>query len=591
MAYQCFLDSTRDELIDVRAPSLEHRMLTGSSSSSLPETVISDEERGQLASSLSACFIKLKQGEDVLGIGRKWSELVDPNFDFDLDEHAMRDLIAYSIRPDVLEDARFVARLFSQGRKVQEGSNEQIQLQNCFTTILRPFASNIPRTQTNVHVYKGPRMKFEFTGEVREIAKRQVADKHPYNGNLSYAPILASHSLVDGMTEVQYGTRSLQTMEQEQLKNYRLAGAFINEVRKKSQRNTDESVVHSLQVLHDFCVQVESSGVDPALLLASILSRKNQIAFSVSALGCGLSVQIPFIDRLTRKILHSLSEAWKDQRSVPKVIVTTGRVDGGVVKNVTGHIKSRGLVEHYTDVIFIYRHTDRTLLFYDYNSIEDKLVFMAAAEHDLTVKELEDVSGAEIYHCSRDDDGKVKEGDAAAHPQGSGFRKIAEHLKLIRKQKDGNVLNASSKCRLHYCQGLLAKLNRHPSQLGCWKHMISGTPPKREDAEKLLEANVIEVLALLTLWYKHLYYFQLSFESVLNSELARSFMPSLTPALGHVAYSSAPDGDERTMYSHVPDPLGERTAFVTAIAHKDHDCWKRRLLWGGPSGRDNFTPA
>ncbi|BBN05990.1 hypothetical protein MPTK1_3g17530 [Marchantia polymorpha subsp. ruderalis] len=113
------------------------------------------------------------------------------------------------------------------------------------------------------------------------------------------------------------------------------------------------------------------------------------------------------------------------------------------------------------------------------------------------MNELEDISGAEIYHCSRDDDGKFKE-------------------------------------------GLCARLRRHTSQLGCWKHLISGRPPTTEDAERLLEANVMEVLALLTLWYQDPFHFQLSYESVLDPELRMSYLPCMTPVLGHVEYFVPP---------------------------------------------------
>lgn len=299
-------------------------------------------------------------------------------------------------------------------------------------------------------------------------------------------------------------------------------------------------------------------------------------------LVAGMTVQIPYIDRLTRKLVQSLSEAWNEQRSIQNVVVTTARVDGNLVKNYISYIKSRGVVKHYTHSILIYRNTDSRLLLYDYSRVEDKLVFMAAANEEFTMNELEDISGAEIYHCSRDDGGKFKEGAAVAHPRFRLLEKLAKHLKPIRKKRDGSFLKASSKCRLHYCPGLCAKLKRHPSQLGCWKHLISGRPPTTEDAERLLEAKFMEVLALLTLWYQDPFYFQLSYESVLNPELRMSYLPCMTPVLGHVAYSVPPNVDVNQMYSHVPDPFEKRTALVTVVAHKNHRCWNRRLLWGGP---------
>lgn len=205
MAFQFSLDSTRGELIDVVAPPpLEHGLLTDKSSSS-EEIVISDEEREQLASSLSVFFLKLKQGENVLGIDYPWSALVDFNFD-DLGEHDRTNLIAATITPDLLEDIRFVAQLISQGRKVQAGSNEQIQLRASVRRILRPFASSVPSSEPVVN--NGTKMDCGFNGEVRSTALLHVANRYPYSGNLSYAPILASHSLVDGMTEVQYSAGS-----------------------------------------------------------------------------------------------------------------------------------------------------------------------------------------------------------------------------------------------------------------------------------------------------------------------------------------------------------------------------------------------
>ncbi|BBN05991.1 hypothetical protein Mp_3g17540 [Marchantia polymorpha subsp. ruderalis] len=508
MANQFSLDSTRGELIDVVASPLEHRLLTGPSSSS-EEVVISDEERQQLASTLTAFFLKIKQGENALGIDLAWSMLVDNNFDFEFDVSERTNLIAAAIStPDLLEDARFVAQLISRGRRVQARTNEQFQLQDSVRRILRPFATSDPSSEPVV--YKGAQMDCGFSGEAREKARSNVLDKNPSTGNMSFAPILASHSLVDGMTEVQYSAGSFQTMEGELIRNYEMADALLKVVREKTQSNTDEGVV--------------------------------------PALGCGMTVQIPYIDRLTRKLVQSLSEAWNEQRSIQNVVVTTARVDGNLVKNYISHIKSRGVVEHYTHSILIYRHTDSRLLLYDYGCVEDKLVFMAAANKEFTMNELEDISGAEIYHCSRDDDGKFKE-------------------------------------------GLCARLKRHPSQLGCWKHLISGRPPTTEDAERLLEANVMEVLALLTLWYQDPFYFQLSYESVLDSGLRMSYLPYMTPVLGHVMYSVPANVDKNQMYSHVPAPFEKRTALVTVVAHKNHRCWNRRLLWGGPSGRVNDTPS
>ncbi|OAE18220.1 hypothetical protein AXG93_4683s1010 [Marchantia polymorpha subsp. ruderalis] len=566
MAFQFSLDSTRGEFIDVVAPPLKHRLLTGQSSSS-EEIVISDEERQQLASSLSAFFLKLEQGENVLGIDLRWSKLVDRRFDFDLDEHDRTNLIAATITPDLLEDARFVAQLFSQGREVQASSNEQFQLQDSVRRILRPFATSIPSYEPVV--YKGAQMDCGFSGGARVKAENHVAHRRALHGNMSFAPELATHSLVDGMTEVQYSAGSFQTMEQELIRNYEMAAALLKVVTEKTQPNTEEGVVPGMQALQNFCVQLRQSGVDPALMLSSILSRNQQFSFGVSALGCGMTVQIPYIDSLTRKLVQSMTEVW-NERSIQNVVVTTARVDGNLVKNYISHIKSRGVVEHYTDSILIYRHTDSRLLLYDYGCVEDKLVFLAAANKEFTMNELEDISGAEIYHCSRDDDGNFKEGDAAAHPRFRLLQKLAKRLKPIRKQRDGSFLKASSKCRLHHCPGLCAKLKRHPSQLGCWKHLISGRPPTTEDAEKLLEANVMEVLALLTLWYQDPFYFQLSYESVLDPELRRSYLPYMTPVLGHVAYSVPPNVDENQMYSHVPDPFEKRTALVTVVAHKNH---------------------
>ncbi|BBN05992.1 hypothetical protein Mp_3g17540 [Marchantia polymorpha subsp. ruderalis] len=546
MANQFSLDSTRGELIDVVASPLEHRLLTGPSSSS-EEVVISDEERQQLASTLTAFFLKIKQGENALGIDLAWSMLVDNNFDFEFDVSERTNLIAAAIStPDLLEDARFVAQLISRGRRVQARTNEQFQLQDSVRRILRPFATSDPSSEPVV--YKGAQMDCGFSGEAREKARSNVLDKNPSTGNMSFAPILASHSLVDGMTEVQYSAGSFQTMEGELIRNYEMADALLKVVREKTQSNTDEGVVPGMQALQNFCVQLRQSGVDPALMLSSILSRNQQLTFGVSALGCGMTVQIPYIDRLTRKLVQSLSEAWNEQRSIQNVVVTTARVDGNLVKNYISHIKSRGVVEHYTHSILIYRHTDSRLLLYDYGCVEDKLVFMAAANKEFTMNELEDISGAEIYHCSRDDDGKFKE-------------------------------------------GLCARLKRHPSQLGCWKHLISGRPPTTEDAERLLEANVMEVLALLTLWYQDPFYFQLSYESVLDSGLRMSYLPYMTPVLGHVMYSVPANVDKNQMYSHVPAPFEKRTALVTVVAHKNHRCWNRRLLWGGPSGRVNDTPS
>ncbi|OAE18219.1 hypothetical protein AXG93_4683s1000 [Marchantia polymorpha subsp. ruderalis] len=438
MADQFSLDLTRGELINVVAPPpLEHRLLTDKSSSR-EEIVISDEEREQLASSLSAFFLKLKQ------------------------------------------------------------------------------------------------------------AHLHVANRYPYSGNMSYTPVLATHSLVDGMTEVQYSAGSFLTMEQVLLRNYELAGSFLNVVREKTQTNTDDSVVPGMQALQNFCVHLRQSGIDPAQMLSSIFSRNQQLTFGVSALGCGMTVQIPYIDRLTRKLVQSLSEAWNEQRSIQNVVVTTARVDGNLVKNYIIHIKSRGVVEHYTHSILIYRHTDSRLLLYDYSCVEDKLVFLAAANEEFTMNELEDISGAEIYHCSRDDDGKFKEGDAAAHPRFRLLQKLAKHLKPIRKQRDGSFLKASSKCRLHHCPGLCARLRRHTSQLGCWKHLISGRPPTTEDAERLLEANVMEVMS---------------------------------------STSCPPNVDENQMYSHVPDPFEKRTALVTVVAHKKSESETLKSSQYGRSSR------
>ncbi|OAE28038.1 hypothetical protein AXG93_488s1000 [Marchantia polymorpha subsp. ruderalis] len=241
MANQFSLDSTRGELIDVVASPLEHRLLTGPSSSS-EEVVISDEERQQLASTLTAFFLKIKQGENALGIDLAWSMLVDNNFDFEFDVSERTNLIAAAIStPDLLEDARFVAQLISRGRRVQARTNEQFQLQDSVRRILRPFATSDPSSEPVV--YKGAQMDCGFSGEAREKARSNVLDKNPSTGNMSFAPILASHSLVDGMTEVQYSAGSFQTMEGELIRNYEMADALLKVVREKTQSNTDEGVV------------------------------------------------------------------------------------------------------------------------------------------------------------------------------------------------------------------------------------------------------------------------------------------------------------------------------------------------------------
>lgn len=136
--------------------------------------------------------------------------------------------------------------------------------------------------------------------------------------------------------------------------------------------------------------------------------------------------------------------------------------------------------------------------------------------------------------------------------------------------------------RLLNLPGVAAQLGRDPADLGCWRHMISGRPPSKDDLETFLDASKIEVLAQLSLWYEFPNHFQMSSEPVTNE----SALPALTTALGHVEFAVPSDADSELKYRAVPRPLGTESAFVTVLAHQNHACWKRRILWAGPLGRN-----
>ena len=330
-------------------------------------------------------------------------------------------------------------------------------------------------------------------------------------------------------------------------------------------------------------LKTENHGGGPSSLLAAIMARNHQIGFAISILGVSVSVQLPWVDQLSRKILEAMTEAWSYQRRQPYGIYTTSRVDGNLLKNFINRVRQRTTVfGHYDCVIVIYRHTDKFLCLFDYDNISHNIMFMSHGHCELTTDQLEELPEGRVYNCYRGPDGEVKTGKEL---DSCGMKKSKRHkfLPFIKRStRAGEALKGTMIPRLLSLPGIAAQLGREPEDLGCWRHMISGHPPSRDDLETFLDVSKIEVLALLSLWYEFPNHFQLSSEPVTNE----SALSSLTTALGHVEFAVPSSANSELKYGAVPRPLGTDSALVTVVAHQNHECWKRRILWAGPLGRN-----
>lgn len=145
----------------------------------------------------------------------------------------------------------------------------------------------------------------------------------------------------------------------------------------------------------------ENNNGGPASLLGAIMARNHQIGFAISVLGVSLSVQVPWVDHLSRNFLEAMTEAWSYQRRKPYGIYTTSRVDGNLLTNFVDHIRQRTVCGHYDCVIMIYRHTDKFMCLFDYDNITENIIFMSHGHCELTTEQLEGLPEGRVYQCYR----------------------------------------------------------------------------------------------------------------------------------------------------------------------------------------------